>query len=294
MKLSTKKSLFAYLFIAPNILLFFAFTLIPTILALLLAFKEFKTDMGILGSPWIGLRNFLEVFQDRDFKISLINTSIFTFIFVPVNLFLSFFFACLIFPLNRRVQSIFKTAFYLPGIISAVVIAVVWKWMFNIENGLINLLLTQVGLDPINWFGSRWSALGTVIISQIPYAPGVGIILYLAAMSRIPKDIIEASVIDGANATQSLMKVVFPLLKPTTLYIMIINTIESFKIFTPIYVMTEGRPANQSTVMVYEIFKQAFANNEYGMASAEALILLLIVIFFAMIQYKSLQSEVEY
>lgn len=294
MKLSEKKSFFGYIFIAPNILLFFAFTLIPTIIALLLAFKEFDANLGIIRSPWIGLDNFKEIWGDRDFRISVVNTFIFTMIFVPINVVLSLLFACLIYPLNKKSQGFFKTAFYLPGIVSAVVLAIVWKWFFDYEDGFINMMLLGFGAEPINWFGSRWMSVASVIISQIPYAPGVGIILYLAALSRIPRDYIEAAEIDGAGGVQTFVKIIIPLLKSTTIYIIIINTIESFKIFTPVYVMTEGRPANLSTVMVYEIFKQAFNNNEYGIASAEAVILLLIVIALSMIQYRTFKGDVEY
>ncbi|MBX7246638.1 MAG: sugar ABC transporter permease [Candidatus Sumerlaeaceae bacterium] len=296
--LETRRKLWGLFFVAPNLLLFGAFVLVPVAGAFMLAFKDYKAGLGLWGSPWIGFSNFTDIFLNPvfagDFWMAMVNTAVITVVLVPINIGLALGLAALIYPLGMRAQGFYKAAFYLPGIISAVIIAIVWQWMFSEHNGLINITLRSMGLSPVNWFGERWTAIAAIIISTIPYAPGGGIILYLAAMGRLPVELLEAADLDGATRWQRLRHVVLPLLKPTTLYLVVISTIESFKIFTPIYVMTRGRPANQSTSLVFEIYQSAFDASEFGLACAEAIVLFAIVMIFAVIQFKYLRSDEEY
>ena len=298
MRLESRRRLWGLFFVGPNLLLFLAFVLIPVLGAFLLAFKDYQAGKGVFASPWVGLANFRDVVADPvfagDFWIALANTAVITVVLVPVNIGLALVLAAMIFPLHQKAQGFFKAAFYLPGIISAVIIAIVWQWMFTEHNGLINLGLRAMGFQGVPWFSERWSAVATIILSSIPYAPGAGIILYLAALGRVPPELTEAAEIDGAGPLQRWRHVILPLLKPTTLYMVVISTIESFKIFTPIYVMTRGRPANQSTSIVFEIYQNAFDSSEFGIACAEAIILFAIVLVFAVIQFRYLRSDDEY
>lgn len=298
MRLETRRTLWGIAFAAPNLLLFAAFTLVPVLGAFLLAFQDYQVGRGFFHSPWVGLDNFRDLFFNpvfsHDFRIALVNTGVITLILVPVNIILALAIAALIFPLGEKSQGFFKAAFYLPGILSAVILAIVWQWMFREHNGLINLGLHALGFDKVPWFSERWAAVAAVVLSCIPYAPGAGVILYLAALGRIPPDLTEAADIDGASTWQRWRHIVLPLLKPTTLYLVVISTIESFKIFTPVYVMTQGRPANQSTSLVFEIYQNAFDASEFGLASAEAVILFLIVAVFAMIQFRWLRGGEEF
>jgi multiple sugar transport system permease protein len=297
-RLESRRKLWGLFFVAPNMLLFSFFVLVPVVGALLLAFQDFQVGKGILRSPWVGFANFRDLFFNpvfsEDFRVALVNTALITVVLVPVNILLALVTAAMIFPLRQRAQNFFKAAFYLPGIISAVIIAIIWQWMFTEHNGLINVGLRALGFSPVPWFSERWWAVGTIIISSIPYAPGAGIILYVAALGRIPPELIECAQIDGASTLQRWRTVILPLLKPTTLYLVVISTIESFKIFTPVYVMTRGRPANQSTSIVFEVYQNAFDSSEFGLASAEAIILFIIVMVFAAIQFRFLRSEEEY
>lgn len=298
MRLETRRKWWGLFFAAPNLLLFFAFVLIPVIGALLLAFKDFQPGRGIVLSPWVGLDNFRDLLTNpvfsEDFYVALENTAIITIALVPINIAVALVVAGMIHPMGPRTQNFFKAAFYLPGIISAVIIAIVWQWMFTEHNGLINVTLRALGFEPIPWFSERRWAVATIILSSIPYAPGAGIILYVATLNRIPPELLESAAIDGANLWQRWRAVILPLLKPTTLYLVVISTIESFKIFTPVYVMTRGRPANQSTSLVFEIYQNAFDSSEFGIASAEAMILFAIVMFFAVLQFRYLRSEEEF
>jgi len=296
-KLSTRRQLWGLVFAAPNLILFSLFVLIPVLGAFLLAFADYQAGLG-LSSPWVGLANFRDLFFNpvfsADFWTAVQNTAVMTVALVPVNIAMALGIAALIFPLAPKAQGFFKAAFYLPGIVSAVVLAIVWQWMFTEHNGLINLALSGFGLPRVGWFSERWNAVAAVIISSIPYAPGAGIILYLAALGRIPPELLESAEIDGASTLQRWRHIVLPLLRPTTLYLVVISTIESFKIFTPVYVMTRGRPANQSTSLVYEIYQNAFDAGEFGLASAEAVVLFLFTVIFALIQFRLLRGNEEH
>jgi multiple sugar transport system permease protein len=298
MKLDRQRQLWGWAFVAPNLVLFTAFVLIPVVGGLLLAFQDYQAGKGILYSPWVGLANFRDLFLNpvfsEDFYVALQNTAVITLALVPINIVLALVLASLIFPLGGKAQAFYKAAFYLPGVVSAVVLAVVWQWMFTEHNGLINITLRALGFQGVPWFSQRWTAIATVILSSIPYAPGAGIILYLAALGRIPPELNESAAIDGASSLQRWRHVVLPLLKPTTLYLVVISTIESFKIFTPVYVMTRGRPANLSTSLVFEIYQNAFDAGEFGLASAEAMVLFVITMVFALVQFKYLRSDEEY
>lgn len=298
MKLQKQRQLWGLAFVAPNLILFSVFVLLPVIGGLLLAFQDYQAGKGLLHSPWVGLANFRDLFFNpvfsEDFYVALQNTAVITLALVPINIGLALVIATLVFPLGGKAQAFYKAAFYLPGVVSAVVLAVVWQWMFTEHNGLINLTLRALGFQGVPWFSHRWTAVATIILSSIPYAPGAGIILYLAALGRIPSELTESAAIDGASSLQRWRHVVLPLLRPTTLYLVVISTIESFKIFTPVYVMTRGRPANQSTSLVFEIYQNAFDAGEFGLASAEAVVLFVITIIFAAIQFRYLRGEEEF
>lgn len=297
MKLDNRRKLWGLAFAAPNLILFLVFTLVPVLGAMMLAFQDYQARYGFWGSPWVGLDNFRDLFLNpvfrEDFWIGLQNTAVITLILVPVNIGIALGIAALINPLGTKSQNFFKAAFYLPGIVSAVVIAMVWQWMFTEHNGLVNLALRAMGFSGVGWFSERWNAVWAIIISSLPYAPGAGIILYLAALGRIPPELTESAEIDGASTLQKWRHIIFPLLRPTTLYLVVISTIESFKVFTPVYVMTQGRPANQSTSIVFEIYQNAFTAGEFGLAAAEAMVLFAITVAFALVQFRVLRGGEE-
>lgn len=297
MKLISQRKLWGLAFAAPSLILFLVFTLVPVAGAMMLAFQDYQAGRGIWHSPWVGLDNFRDLFFNpvfnEDFFVALQNTAIITLILVPFNVVIALAVAGLIYPLNPRAQGFFKAAFYLPGIVSAVVLAMVWQWMFTEHNGLINLTLRAFGMEGVGWFSDRWNAVWTIIISSLPYAPGAGIILYVAALARIPSELTESAEIDGASVFQKCRHIILPLLRPTTLYLVVISTIESFKVFTPVYVMTQARPANQSTSLVYEIYQNAFSAGEFGLAAAEAMVLFIITVVFALVQFRVLRGGEE-
>lgn len=278
-----------YLFITPKLVLFLIFIATPVIWAFFLSFQEY----GVFQSQWVGLSNFINVFKSDLFWIALWNTFRYTLIVVPCQVLIALILASLINPLNRKAQTFFRAAYYLPTVTSVVVVSMVWRWMYN-SKGLLNYFLSLIGVDAINWLGSSQWALPSIILMSILTPPGVGVILYLAAMGSIPESLYEAAKIDGAGPIKTWWQITLPLLKPTTLYLVVLRTIGSFQVFTQVLLLTDGGPGYATTTLVHLIYNSAFRDFEFGYASAQAIILFAIVLIFAFIQFKFLNTDVEY
>ncbi|HOE62293.1 MAG TPA: ABC transporter permease subunit [Candidatus Sumerlaeota bacterium] len=297
MKERTQRQIWGWAFLSPTLLLFFVFAVIPMFLALLLAFKDYMPARGFWGSPWVGLQNFHDIFgnvlmRDRVLR-AFKNTLFFTIIFVPVNIIASMVIATLIYSVDERARKFYRSAFYLPTVTSAIIFAMIWRWLYDYNFGLLNWALSWFGVGKINWLGDpRWSMFA-VILAAIGAGPGGNILIYLAGLARVPSECIEAARVDGANAVQRWWHVTLPLLRPITLYLVVLNTIGSFQVFELVFTLTSGGPASSSTVLVYEIYSLAFANGYYGQAGALSLLLLLIVTGFAVLQFKIFRTDLE-
>lgn len=263
---------------------------IPVLWAFVIAFQEY----GIFETRWIGFENFKNVFNNDIFFTALWNTFYYTIITVPATVLLALVLATLINPLGKKAQAFFRSAFYLPTVTSVVVISMVWRWIFDGTYGLANYFMSSVGLQPINWLADTTWAMPAIIIMTILTPPGVGIILYLAAMGGIPESIYEAARIDGASPFRTWWQITLPLLKPTTLYLLVLNTIGSFQVFSQVLLMTDGGPGYSTTTLVTLIYNSAFRDFNFGLAAAQALVLFVIILIFSFIQFKWLNAEVEY
>ncbi|MDI3548650.1 MAG: multiple sugar transport system permease protein [Halanaerobiales bacterium] len=278
-----------YFFILPKFILFIIFIALPVVWAFFIAFQEY----GIFETIWVGLTNFRDVLTGDLFWIALWNTFRYTLVVVPSQVIIALILASLINPLNRKAQIFFRGAYYLPTVTSVVVISMIWRWMYN-SKGLINYLLSLLNIDAVNWLGSSTWALPAIILMSILTPPGVGVILYLASMGSIPESLYEAARIDGAGPITSWFKITLPLVKPTTLYLAILGTIGSFQVFAQVLLLTDGGPGYATTTLVHLIYNSAFRDFEFGFASAQAIVLFGIVLFFSFIQVKFLSSDVEY
>jgi multiple sugar transport system permease protein len=279
----------AYLFLLPKLILFTVFVLIPIFWAFIVSFQEF----GPFESEWVGFKNFEAVFQDETFMIALVNTLKYTIFTVPISVLLALVLATLIHPLGRFAQSFFRGAFYLPTVTSMVIIAMVWRWVYNYRFGLFNYFLSFFGIPPQDWLNQSDTALWALIIMSILIPPGVGIIMYLAAMGSIPETLYEAAKIDGANAFQRWWRITVPLLKPTTLYLTMLSMIGSFQVFIQVILMTGGGPGNATETLVHLIYKTGFRDLEFGLASAQAMVLFVLTLIFGVIQYRLLYRKAE-
>jgi multiple sugar transport system permease protein len=277
----------AYGFLVPKLLLFALFTVIPVLWSLLLSFQNF----GVFETKWVGLANYIEAFRSEMFRVSIWNTALYTIATVPLSIATALVIASLVYPLRPKARTFFRAAFYIPSVTSMVVIAMVWRWMFNYRFGLFNDLLAFLGFEPIDWLGQTSMALWSLVLMNLLIPPGAGIIIYLAAMGSLNPSLYEAARIDGASAFQIWLRITVPLLKATTFYLLILSMIGSFQVFTQIVMMTDGGPGNATETVVHVIYKSAFRDFEYGLASAQSVILFLIILLFSVLQYRMMGDE---
>ncbi|WP_324718220.1 sugar ABC transporter permease [Carboxydochorda subterranea] len=289
-RLEWREAFEGYLFVLPKLVLFAIFLVTPVLMGVQMAFENVQP----FRSTWVGLENFRALAHDNVFWLSLRNTAIYTAVVVPVAVMTALGLASLIQPLSNVLQTFYRAAYYLPAVASAVVLALVWKWLFDYDYGLFNYLLGLLGVGKVQWLVSPDIALWSIILMAILSPPGAGVVLYLAAMNGIPRELYEAAEIDGASGFQKWWRLTVPLVTPTTLYIVVMSTIGSFQIFTNVFIMTGGGPGNATTTMVTEIYNSAFQFFNFGKASAEALVLFAIVTALAVVQFRWLSRDVQY
>ncbi|MFZ5917361.1 MAG: carbohydrate ABC transporter permease [Chloroflexota bacterium] len=280
----------AYFFILPAYIPFLIFTVYPLIDGMRLSVY----DADLKGQTFIGLENFRQLFQDEAFLRGFQNTVFFVAGVVPLALFLSLFIAVMIFPLRKSVQSFFRMSFYLPVVASGVILSMVWLWIYSPTFGLLNYILMSFGLPRVEWLGSMSTALPSLALVVLTWILGQPVILFVASLGNIPTELLEAAQIDGANSWQRFWKVTFPLLLPTTLYVLVTQTIGVFQVFVVVLLMTKGGPAYATMTIVYDIYQTAFDFYHFGYAAAMGVVLLLIVGAIAVIQYRFLGREVQY
>jgi multiple sugar transport system permease protein len=282
----------SYLFVLPTFSLFVVFTLLPVVQAFVLSLQSAR----IVGGEFIGLQNFVTLAEDPVFRQAFGNTVLYSLIVVAAQLTLALVVASLIQPLGPRSQTFYRALFYLPLVNSAILVAMVWRWIFNANPyGLANTVLGVFGLEPLKWISSSDQALAAIILSAVLTIPGGGVVLYSAAMGSLPKELYEAAEVEGAGALTKWWYITVPLLKPTTLYLLVIYTILAFQVFERVYVMTNGGGPNNATMTIVQlVYSTAFQFGRYGLASAMAVVLFIMAVAVAVVQFRSLRSDVEY
>ncbi|MPM11958.1 hypothetical protein SDC9_58309 [bioreactor metagenome] len=281
-KRDRKNLLTAYSFIMPNFLGFFIFTLIPVIFSFILAFVEWDS----FSTPvFVGLENFQKMLHDTTFWISFKNTIYYTVGVVPLTLVCSLGLAIL---LNQKIRGMkfYRTAFFFPYVTSLVAIAVVWNMLFHPTMGPINQFLQLFIENPPGWTTSTTWAMPAIIIVSVWRGMGYYMILYLAGLQGIPKELYEAASIDGASKWNQFLNVTLPSLKPTTFFVTIMLVINCFKVFDLVQVMTNGGPGRSTNVLVYNIYNEAFVNFKFGYASAISFVLFILVLGITVVQFK--------
>ncbi|HEX7009175.1 MAG TPA: sugar ABC transporter permease [Phycisphaeraceae bacterium] len=281
-----------YAFIAPAMGLLILVHLYPILRVFQLSLSYYSVSEGT--TAWAGLRNYAVTFQNELFYVALRNTVVYTLIVVPGALGLALVLAYLIHPLPGRVQVFFKSAFYLPGVVSSVVLALVWAWLFNADFGLLNYLLGLVGVDPVMWLGDRRVALLSVALMTVASGLGVPLLMLLAAMGQIPAHYYEAASLDGASPLKRFWHITLPLLGPTLLYLVVVMTIGSFQVFDAVYLMTNGGPSYATTTLVFMIYESAFRTYDFGAACAQAVVLFILILILALVQFKWLSGGEAY
>ncbi len=281
-RLHAKRVLHPYLFIAPVVLLFGLFRVLPSIQTLL--YSLYKVELLRGRFTFLGLENFTALLEDQIFRETMVNTFIYVAAIVPISAGLALVLAVL-FTVQFRLQELFKAVYFAPMVTSTVAAAMVWWWMYNPQFGILNVLLRLLHLPPQPWLMSSHTALGSIIIFSVWKTVGYNMIIYIAGLQAIPPQFYEAAVIDGAGTLQQFRRITIPLLAPTTTFILIYNTILAFQVFDQVFVLTGGGPANATNVVVLELYRQAFQRYNFGYASAEAMVLFLIIMGITVLQF---------
>jgi len=275
----------AYFFLGPGLIIFALFTVFALLFAFYLTFHEWSIIEP--AKPFVGLRNYQDMLHDKDYGQSIINTVYYTGGSVPVAMAIGLLLAVL---LNQpiRFRGMFRTLYYLPVVTPLVVTAIIWKWLFNGDYGLFNyyLLKTHLVDDPLLWLSDKNLAMPAVILMTIWGSVGFSMVVYLAGLQSIPEELYEAATIDGAGAIAKFRYITIPLLRPTTLFLLVIGIIGSFQVFTQIFVMTSGGPVDRTTTMVYFIYNAAFKYYEMGYASTLAFGLFALLFVVTLLQLR--------
>ena len=275
----------AYLFLSPGLILFSVFT----VFALLFAFYLTFTQWNIIepDRPFVGLANYSRMVHDEDFRQSVINTAYYTGATVPLTMGIGLLIALL---LNQpiRLRGLFRTMYFLPVVTPFVVVAIVWKWLYNSDFGLFNYYLLKAHLinEPLMWLADKNLAMPAVVLMSVWSGVGFSMVIYLAGLQAIPQELYEAARVDGAGWWSQLRHITIPMLAPTTLFLMVMGIIGSFQVFTQIFIMTNGGPVNRTTTMVFYIYEAAFKFYEMGYASTLAYGLFALLFVFTLIQLR--------
>jgi len=280
----------AYFFILPALISLCIFFYLPVIATIYLSFTRYN----ILQPPkWIGIKGYARLLENPIFWKSLRNTAVYSLGYIPGKMILALLLAL---ALNQRIRGIvvFRTLFYTPVITSIVAASLIWMWLYNVDSGLINYALIKLGLPPQKWLYSTKLALPSITGMCIWKDVGASMIIFLAGVQRIPDQLYEAGRIDGANRWNLFWNITLPLLKPTTLFVLIWSLILSSQVFTAIYVMTSGGPANSTTTIVHQIYLNAFQYLKMGVGASMAVILFLLIFTLSLINIKFFKGSEYY
>ncbi len=286
-----RETVTSYLFLLPFLVFFVAFVVVPMISCVYSGF--FSAQLGSGNKTFVGFANYVKMFNDPEFINALWNTVIIVVVSVPVTCAFSLWVASIISKLPVAATSAFRCIFYLPVVTGSVAVTMVWKWIYDNYSGVLNYLGTQTGIldSNVNWLGDPRTALGCIILILLTTSVGQPIVLYVSALDNVDKSLVEAAHVDGATEMQSFWKVKWPRMMPTTLYVLIITTINSFQCFALIQLLTSGG-SNTKTIMYY-IYYAAFKDDNlgYGYGSAMGVILAIIIAILSAVQFKAGQEK---
>ncbi|PFG19591.1 carbohydrate ABC transporter permease [Serinibacter salmoneus] len=255
--------------VTPSLIHIGIFTTIPVIATFVLGF----TDYNVLGSPnWIWFDNYVEIFQDPVFRKATWNTIVYTFWTVPVSMAIALVIAVAL-NTGLKLQKWYRTAFFLPQVTATVAIAMVWLWIFNPQQGLLNAFLGLFGIPGQAWLVDPEWALWSVILVGAWQGIGIKMLIYIASLQNVDESLYEAASMDGASTVRKFFAITVPMLKPATFFVLVISIINAFQVFDQIYVLTNGGPANATTMMTYEVYRAAFEKFRMGLASAQSVVL---------------------
>lgn len=292
MKYKSKKIDYTgYVYILPSVLLITFFSFIPIIYAFYYSFNDYNV---MQPEVFVGLKNYNRLFSDPFVVAGIKNTLLLVAVVVPLQTVFSMMLASVIAARKRTLWIGFvKSTLFIPVISSMMLVGIVWKVILAVNGGIMNVILENIGLSPINWLGNKRLALISICIVTLWKNVGYYFVLYLAAILDIPKEYYEAATVDGANNWQQFKSITLPLLKPVTFLVVTVGAIWSFQIFDLVYIMTGGGPGTSTSTLVLAIYSTAFKSFRMGYGSAIAMLLFAIIIVMTILQKRLLSDKEE-
>lgn len=272
----------AYLMILPAYVIFVVFILIPIVMVLYYSL----TDFNMYQAPkFQGLNNYIKLFKDQDFLDSVKNTLLYTAVTLTIQLALGLLLAVLLYRKSKAVP-IFRTALYLPNVMSMVCVSMVWLWIYNPNFGLLNNVLKMLGISQQQFLLNPKQAMWCIILIGIWKNCGYSMVIFLGGLTGIPASLYEAAELDGAGAIRKFINITWPMLQPTTFFLVVTGIVNSFAVFEQVNILTDGGPLNKTTTIVHQIYRRGFLEFKMGYASAMAVLLLLFSLIVTMIVFK--------
>ena len=284
-----RENIAGYIFMAPSLLFFIGFVIFPMGMCLVTSFFNYT----MTEFTFSGLKNYQIMFGDSVFIKALMNTIVIVVVSVPITCLFSLWVASIIYKMRQIHTSFFRCVFYLPVVTGSVAVTVVWKWIFNNYTGVLNYVCKALGIisTNVNWLGDPGTALWCIITILLTTSVGQPIVLYVSALSNVDHSLVEAASVDGASNMQTFWRIKWPQIMPTTLYILVITTINSFQCFALIQLLTSGGPNHATETIMYYIYYNAFKLQNYGYGSAMGIILAIIIAIFSAIQFRLAKTD---
>ncbi|PWL17501.1 ABC transporter permease [Falsochrobactrum shanghaiense] len=291
-KARRREEMLAWKLSAPAIVMSLLLILLPTATVLIWSLTNF--ELGYDGVEFVGLENYIEIFNDRTFLVSLKNTAIYTVIVAPASVFLGLG-AALLIESEARGKSFFRTVYFLPVASLLVAMATVWQYLLHPTLGPVNAMLGMVGIEGPNWLGSSDTVLLSLALIGIWQSVGFNMVLFLAGLTAIPRELYSAAEVDGVKSSWERFRLVtWPLLGPTTLFVTTISIINAVKVFETVKTLTEGGPNKASEVLLWTIYQEGFLYLRVGYASAMTVIFLAVLIVLMLLQFRVLDRRTHY
>lgn len=280
-----------YLFVFPLMLVLVAFTVIPSLQLFLMSVNSYRFVRGVHTAKFIGLSNYEWLLEDPVFPKSLLTSFKLPLTITPIQTALALFVAVLLTRRGTKGIQIFRTIYFIPVVMSFVVVAMFWKNMLNTNFGIINGILAQMGLERIGFLTDSSVALWSVVLVSIWKSWGWYMVIFISAINEVPGALYESASLDGANAWQQFRYITMPCIRNSMMFVIIISTMNTIKLFTPIKVLTDGGPNDATRVIVHYIWSTAFQGNDYGYAAAMAVVLFVIMLAISVFQYKVMDKK---
>jgi multiple sugar transport system permease protein len=275
-----------WIFLSPALSVIGIFFVIPVLAAFVLSFTDF--DIYSLGNweyiRFVGFQNYMRIIETPLFWIALKNTFYFVLVGGPLSVAVSLGTALMLNSKLAKFKSLYRTIYFLPVVSSLIAVAIIWRYLYHPAHGLLNYALAAFGIAPVDWLGDPAVAMPAIIIMAVWKNFGYNMLIFIAGLQNIPEDLYEAAHLDGASWWQQFKEITLPMLKPTSVFVVMITIIGYFQLFAEPYVMTQGGPLNSTTSIVLLMYEQGFRWWSMGYAAAIAFVLFIIILFFTLIQ----------